>query len=148
MGLLDFIFGKSVRDDNDEQSVPKNIFISFAIEDKVYRDYLVAQAKDKRSPFTFTDMSVKKKWDDAIWKRQCRKKIKGCDGVIVLLSKNTYHAGGVRWEMKCALQEQIPMIGMHIKKKDEDRGSIPPELDDCNVISWSWENLDEFINNL
>ena len=39
--------------------MPKRIFVSFAIEDKFARDNLVHQAKQKRTPFEFTDMSVK-----------------------------------------------------------------------------------------
>lgn len=145
MGIFNFLFGDNSSETTDE---PKRVFISFAIEDKQYRDFLVAQSINKRSPFTFTDMSVKKSWKNEEWKRKCRKRIRECDGIIVLLSKKTYHASGVRWEMKCALEEDIPMIGMHIKKNDSFRGSIPPELDDCEIIDWSWENIEEFIDNL
>lgn len=122
------------------------IFISFAMKDIEYRKHLVSQAKEKKTPFYFIDMSVKKRWAENEWKKKCKSKIKGCDGVIVLLSKNTYHAGGARWEMKCARQLNIPMIGMHIMKKN--RGSIPPELKDVEIINWSWKNLDNFVNNL
>ena len=37
----------------------KKIFISFAIEDEKYRNHFVRQAKLERSPFEFTDMSIK-----------------------------------------------------------------------------------------
>jgi len=104
MGLFDFLLSKNNRDPSVSINLDgeKKIFISFAIEDKQYRDFLIAQSKNKRSPFSFLDMSVKKKWQEEVWKRNCRKKIRDCDGVIVLLSRKTYHAGGVRWEMKCA----------------------------------------------
>ena len=64
------------------------IFVSFAVEDKTYRDFLVGQARNAKSPFEFVDMSVKQPWDNA-WKTNCRTKIKGCDGIIALVSKNT-----------------------------------------------------------
>ena len=63
----------------------KKIFVSFSIEDKKYRDFLVAQAKNERSPFTFVDMSVKEPWSQKIWKEKCREKIQKCDGMIMLL---------------------------------------------------------------
>lgn len=65
--------------------MPKNnrIFISFAVEDKTYRDFLLGQARNEKSPFEFVDMSVKNPWDSA-WKTSCRTKIKGCDGMIAL----------------------------------------------------------------
>lgn len=130
---------------SESKGKKKRIFVSFAIEDEKYRDYLVGQSKMKRTPFGFVDMSVKKNWKESEWKKRCRTKIKGCDGVIVLLSNKTYHADGVRFEMKCANEENIPMIGMHIKKND--KYAIPPELINKRVITWTWDNLEKVINN-
>ena len=93
------------------------IFISFAIEDEKYRDLLKGQAKNENSPFNFTDMSVKEPWDEK-WKTNCRIKIKGCDGVIVLLSKNIKKADGALWEINCAKEEKIPLIGLYIHSDD------------------------------
>ncbi|MBS1683186.1 MAG: TIR domain-containing protein [Bacteroidetes bacterium] len=121
----------------------KKIFVSFAIEDSKYRDFLVAQAKNERSPFTFVDMSVKEPWSQKVWKEKCREKIQNCDGMIMLLSKNTWHSSGARWEVKCAKEEKVPVVGMHIKKKG--RGAKPPELSGKKVIDWTWDDLDETI---
>jgi nucleoside 2-deoxyribosyltransferase len=139
---------KALFEDEEESNkeIKKRIFISFAIEDEQYRDFLVAQAKNERSPFTFVDMSVKQPWDEKIWKQKCRTKIKSCDGMIVLLSKNTWHSSGTRWEIKCAKEEGIPVIGMHIKKNDQ--GSIPPELKGKKIIIWSWDNLANVIKKI
>ncbi len=126
-----------------DKEFKKRIFISFAIEDSKYRDYLVSQAKNEKSPFAFVDMSVKQPWDKMEWKRKCRSKIKSCDGMIVLLSKNTWHSSGARWEIKCAREERIPVIGMHVQKND--KGAIPPELNGKKIITWSWDNLDNTI---
>lgn len=123
----------------------KKVFISFPIEDKKYRDFLVAQAKNKRSPFTFVDMSAKEPWTQNVWKEKCREKIQECDGMIVLLSKNTWHSSGARWEVKCAKEEKVPVIGMHIKK--DAKGAKPPELNGKKVIDWTWDKLDETIKN-
>jgi hypothetical protein len=60
----------------------KRVFISFAAEDIRYRDFLVGQARNESSPFEFVDMSVKQPWDSQ-WKTNCRRKIRGCDGMIV-----------------------------------------------------------------
>lgn len=130
----------------NKKETRKRVFISFAIEDVDYRDYLVDQARKKHSPFDFIDMSVKQKWNEAEWKKKCRTKIKRCDGVIALLSKNTHKASGARWEMKCAIEENVKIIGMHIKKND--KGAIPPELKAKRIIEWNWNNLEKFINQL
>jgi hypothetical protein len=134
---------KTIKRKNNGNASNKKIFVSFAIEDKKYRDFLVAQAKNERSPFTFVDMSVKEPWSQNIWKEKCREKIQKCDGMIVLLSKNTWHSSGARWEVKCAKEEDVPVIGMHVKKGD--KGAKPPELSGKKVIDWTWDNLDESI---
>ena len=124
----------------------KRVFISFAVPEDTYaRDFLVQQAKDNRSPFEFIDMSVKEPWSDS-WKTRCRTKIKGCDGVIALLSKNTPKADGALWEMRCAVEENIPIIGVHIKS--DDKGPIPSVLSGKKIINWTWEGIANFINYL
>ena len=137
MGIIDWLFGEEKR---------KRIFISFAIEDIKYRDYIVQQARREKSPFDFIDMSVKKAWRQAEWKKRCRTKILGCDGVIALISKHTYKAYGARWEIKCALEEKIPTIG--IQTKWDNKGTKPKELKSKKVIRWTWGNIEKFINSL
>ena len=121
------------------------VFISFAVEDKWARDYLVGQAKNEKTPFSFTDMSVKEPFDSQ-WKTNCRRVIKGCDGVIALLSTHTRSAEGARWEMQCAVEESIPIIGVHVDK--DKKGAIPPELAGKKVIEWTWDGIAKFLNGL
>lgn len=132
--------------ENSTDNAKKKIFISFAIEDETYRDYLVQQAKNERSPFNFVDMSVKKPWSEDEWKKRCRTKIKRCDGMIVMLSKNSFYSSGVRWEIKCAKELGIPVIGMYIKKNN--KGDIPPELNGIPIIEWTWDNLSRSLNKI
>ncbi len=124
----------------------KRIFISFAVpEDTRFRDFLVGQSKLGQSPFEFIDMSVKEPWAEA-WRTNCRTKIKGCDGMIALLSKATDNSAGARWEMNCANQEGIPLLGMHVQ--GDNKGVVPAELRNKKVIEWSWPGLAAFIDTL
>lgn len=66
--------------------------------------------------------------------------------MIVMLSKNTFHSSGVRWEIKCAKDERIPVIGMHIKKNN--KGAVPPELKGIPIIEWTWDNLSRSLNKI
>ncbi|MEN8858670.1 MAG: TIR domain-containing protein [Flavobacteriaceae bacterium] len=141
MGLLNWLFGEETK----KKETRKRIFISFAIEDIQYRDHLVSQARNERSPFEFIDMSAKKAWKQDEWKKKCRSKIKGCDGVIALISKNTHLAHGAKWEIKCALEEKVPTIGMQVKWNN--KGAKPKELKNRKVIRWTWNNIEAFINS-
>lgn len=122
------------------------IFISFAIEDVRYRDFLVGQARNEKSPFEFVDMSVKEPWDDS-WKTRCRARMKGCDGVIALVSKNTKNAAGALWEVKCAKEEKIPIKGIYVKEDDKP-ATLPAEFTGVSVVEWTWKNIKQFLDSL
>jgi hypothetical protein len=119
------------------------IFISFAVEDEAYRNLLVGQAKNAKSPFEFVDMSVKEPWDEK-WKTNCRTRIKGCDGVIALVSKHTAKADGALWEIKCAKEEGVPIRGVYCTT--DNRPTFTPE--GLKMLNWTWENIANFINSL
>lgn len=129
-----------------ERFIKKKVFVSFAIEDKKSRDLLVGQSRNDRTPFEFTDMSVKKPWSRA-WKTRCRKRIKSCSGVIVLISKSTFQADGALWEIRCAAEERIPTRALYIN--NESRGcTLPAELKGQHIYKWSWENIKKFVEKL
>lgn len=122
----------------------KRVFIAFAVEDKKFRDFVVGQSKLDKSPFEFVDMSVKEPWDQK-WKTNCRTRIKGCDGVVGLVSKNTAKAEGQLWEIQCAYDENKPVMLMYV---NEERPALPSLLKDKRINVWSWDNLKNFIEKL
>ncbi len=124
----------------------KRLFISFAIEDSNLRDLLVGQAKNEKSTFEFVDMSVKEPWDSE-WKKKCRTKIKGCDGMIVIVTKNTKDADGQLWEVKCSKDESIPVKGIW-GNKDDKPSTLPDELKSVTVVNWTWDNIKNFLDSL
>jgi len=124
----------------------KRVFISFAIEDKWARDYLRGQARNERSPFEFVDMSAKEPWDEK-WKTNCRTRIKGCDGVIALVSKKTASASGQLWEINCAKDEGVPVRGVYTTT-DKRPATLPAALGGTRVLGWTWANIKSFVDSL
>ena len=122
----------------------KRVFVAFAVEDKVYRDFLKGQSLNTNSSFEYTDMSVKEPWDSE-WKKKCRSRIKGCDGMIALLSSNSLSASGEKWEIGCAKEEGVPLIGMYIHSDDK---SSPSEMSGAKKIAWTSEGIESFIDSL
>lgn len=131
--------------DGRAMAAKNRVFISFAIEDAYARDFLVGQARNNRCPFDFVDMSVKEAFDES-WKTRCRSRIKGCDAVIALISRNTARATGARWEIWCARDERVPLLGVYVNK--DDKPVPPPELVGVRTIEWSWNGIASFINKL
>lgn len=124
----------------------KRIFISFAIEDERLRDLLRGQSRNNNSSFEYVDMSVKEPWD-SMWMTKCRTRIKGCDGMISIITKNTKKASGQIWEMNCAKEENVPIIGIY--GNDEHLGiKIPNECGYVRLMDWTWSNISNWINSL
>lgn len=123
----------------------KRVFTSFAVEDKNIRDLFVGQAKHDRVPYEFIDMSVKQPWDNE-WKSQCRTRIRSCSAMIVLISKHLKNASGAIWEIECAKQENIPILGVYMS----GCGILdsPDELLGIKKVNWTWADIGAFINNL
>lgn len=123
----------------------KRIFTSFAIEDVRIRDLFVGQARLERVPYELVDMSVKEPWSSE-WKTKCRTKIKGCDGVVVLISEHLKKADGAIWEINCAKEEGIPILGVYMKGCNIF--DSPYEMSGIKKVNWTWSNIADFVNNL
>jgi hypothetical protein len=122
----------------------KRIFIAFAKEDERIRDLIKGQALNTNSPFEYIDMSVKEPYDTE-WKQRVRTRIRGSDGVIALLSKNSLTAAGEKWEITCAVEEKKRLLGLWIYKNDNSK---PAEMGSAKCIVWTWDGIASFINSL
>ena len=123
----------------------KRVFVAFAIEDETTKILFTGQAKNAKVPYEFVDMSLKEPFDEK-WKTNCRTRIKGCDGAIALISKNTKKAEGELWEIDCAKDEKIPLIGVYIK--EATNSDKPDNMYGVICKEWTWENVRDFIESL
>lgn len=125
--------------------MPDRIFIAFAYEDANLRTMLVGQARHEQSPFEFVDMSVKQPWDTE-WKTKCRTRIRGCKGVIGIITNRTPQADGQLWELSCAYQEGKPVLLMY---GNNDRPiNLPAPVAGKAIRIWSWPNIVTFLEAL
>ena len=122
----------------------KVIFIAFPIEDERQRDFLKGQSLNAASPFEFIDMSVKEPYDSN-WKERVRTRIRRSDAVIALVSKNTLNSSGQKWEINCAKEENKKMIGIWAYSDDRTK---PDVLYGYRILSWTWDNIANFIDRL
>ena len=120
------------------------IFIIHATEDNLSFDKLTGQARTAKLKAEFDHMQAKQAWVPG-WKGQCRTRIYNCDGAIVLISKHTSQ-GSVGWELECAQAFAFPMLGVYVDKPE--RGFVPEQLRDLNLIEWNWPEIARFIQSL
>ena len=62
-----------------------------------------------------------------------------------LISSKTPGATGQRWEIKCALEEEKPLLGLWI---EDDYRTKPSEMGIAPCKVWTWPNVAGFIDDL
>ena len=118
----------------------KRVFISFDYDnDSEIKGSLVAQSRLSDSPFDIVDMSIKEAIDSN-WKEYARRRIKGCDCVIVLCGYYTDRAKGVSAELTIAQEEKIPYFLLRGRNGGYVRKPIGAKNYD-KVYDWTWKNL-------
>lgn len=122
----------------------KTVFIAFAKEDEATRNLFTGQRVHPDTPFEFTDMSVKEPYSSE-WKTRVRTRIRRSDGVIALISSSTPKAIGQLWEISCAVEEGVPVIGIWI---EDGYRTKPAEIGSARCVSWTWDNVANFIDGL
>ena len=120
------------------------VFISFDYDhDSDLKNMLVGQARNSDSPFEITDMSIK----EAIakeWKDNARRRIKGCDVLIVICGKETDTATGVSSELKIAQEEGVPYFLLW-GRSDEVCVRPAAAAKSDKIYKWTWSNLKSLI---
>jgi hypothetical protein len=118
--------------------MPPRAFISFEMEDRWARGFLVQQAQDKRNDIAFVDYSVQDPFD-ASWKTNCRARIGRTKGTIVLVGATTYKSEAVKWEIDETIRQGHAMFGIQINS--DKTYPIPPGLSAANVIRWNFDQI-------
>lgn len=120
----------------------KRAFISFDYDhDQGLKTLLVGQSRHPDTPFAIADHSIKEA--SAAWKEEARKRIKGCDVVIVLCGKNTDTATGVSAEITIAKEEGVDFFLLEGYK---DGGCKRPKAASTSkMYAWTWENLKNLV---
>ncbi len=113
-------------------------FISFQMEDKWAREFLVQHAKDQDNDIEFHDYSVHEPFSKK-WKTNCKERIARTHGTIVLIGSQTYSSEACLWEIAETLRQKHPIFGIQINK---DKTYIIPEgLSSNRVIRWNFKDI-------
>ena len=118
----------------------KRTFISFDYDhDSDLKNLLVGQARNNDSPFEITDMSIKEPISNN-WKANARRRIKGCDVVVVICGKYTDTATGVSAELRIAQEESVPYFLLWGRA---DSNCVKPTAVKTSdkIYKWTWDNL-------
>jgi hypothetical protein len=122
----------------------KNIFISFAYEDKNEVELLRGQAKNANSDLNFRDYSVKVPYDSEqaeYIRMRIRERIRACSVAVVYLSEHSATSKWVNWEIAEATRLGKGVVGMY--KGTTPPRHLPPAIRECGaeVVPWSHQAM-------
>lgn len=113
-------------------------FISFEMEDRWARDFLVQHARDKTNQIELYDYSVQDPFDSR-WKSECSKRIALTRGTIVLVGETTHKSDAVLWEIAETAKQDHYIFGIHIFK--DKTFPVPAGLPAANMIRWDFAQI-------
>lgn len=126
----------------------KKIYVGSAESDIRYRDMLVygRHRWELYSNPTLDFLTLDRKEMEWVqYKPIVEKVIQGVEGVMMIVSAQTSKDPLALWEIDCSLSNQIPIVGVDIRRKSE--GNIPTNLAG-KMTNYGWEWFAEFLNGL
>jgi Thoeris protein ThsB, TIR-like domain len=113
-------------------------FISFEMEDRWARDFLVQHARNKDTSIDFTDYSVHEPFDEK-WKTNCKARIEASKGTIVMVGATSAKSEAVLWEIAETNRQGHPIFGIQINSSKTH--AIPDGLPSSRVIRWDFDSI-------
>ena len=128
--------------------IKRNVFISFAWEDRNEVNLLRAQAKNENSNLEFNDFSLRKPFNskDADYiKRGIRERIRQSSVTVVYISGKTADSEWVDWEIRESLKMGKGVLAMH--KGDTPPKRLPKAIIENNieVLPWNQQRINDAI---
>jgi hypothetical protein len=130
--------------DGGDEGKGRNIFISFAHEDKADVELLRGQARKEDAELTFQDYSVRVPFDSEqaeYIRRQIRERIRRTSVTVVYLSESAARSKWVNWEVEEACRLGKGVVGVY--KGDAPPQELPKSVRDCGaeVVPWKHKTL-------
>ena len=118
----------------------RRAFISFDYDhDERLKNLLVGQSRNKNTPFTITDWSIKEA--SPIWRSEARRRISRVELVIVICGYRTHQAVGVAHEVAIARDVGTPFYLLRGHKYGWVRRPRGTSFLSEPLHEWTWNNL-------
>lgn len=121
----------------------RNVFLSFAMEDRDLVNLFRGQAKSSRSDIVFRDYSVKEPFERA-WKTNAGRLIGMCSATICLVGPSTWRSDAVDWEIRKSAELGKRLLAVNLTPGIKRR---PAALRELGVPTVEW-NADAIMREL
>jgi len=119
------------------------VFVSYDYDnDKVLKEFIIAQSKLADSPFEVQDLSLKEAAPEKEWEAKARIAISRSEVFMVMLGPKTIDAPGVLKEVAIAQElgkTRFQVIGYKVGTED---WAVPGA---GRTYRWDWENLKKLL---
>lgn len=129
------------------QKIKKKVFISFDFDnDQHLKNFLLGQAKNSKSFFSFSDKSFNRHVNGD-WKKVARNKIRKSDLILFMCGEKTHTATGVTAELEIAKELGKPCY--FLKGYKDKRCTLPKGASEwsTDVTDWTWKNIETILRN-
>ena len=123
--------------------MPRNVFLSFTMEDKGLVNLFRGQAESKHSSLVFHDYPVKETFEYT-WKTNVERLIRSCSVMICLIGKTTHRSKAVDWEVRKSVELGKQIMAVAI---ESPMPTVPLSLAELNVGPLPWD-IDRIVGEL
>lgn len=128
------------------------VFVSFDYDNnKKQKDAFSAQAKNDKIDFEFADFSCKETLPQSKWEEMIKNKINTCNVLLVLISTHSVQAIGVKKEIKMAVEQNVPVVGIYLPDENgsyfsSQNTTLPEGIFHSNCKIWSVDNVNSLLD--
>lgn len=116
------------------------LFVACAPSDLKYAELIVAKARHDKLPIIF-DSFGEGRSTDATWQLECRRRIRACRALVLLLSPRTRASPRAVWQVQCARALNVPVVAISVAFGGDVDPLCDIELDGQSLVGWKWKAI-------
>jgi hypothetical protein len=122
-----------------DTSLPR-VFIACAPQDLKYAEVITARARGDQLPVRF-DGFGEGRVDEVGWQLECRRRIRSSRVVVVLVSPHSRESRRALWQVACAREHGIPVVGITVTFDDEAERARGAPVGEESLVGWKWRTI-------
>jgi len=116
------------------------LFVACAPQDLKFSELIVAKARADRLPLVF-DGFGEGRVDEIGWQLECRRRIRSARAVVVLVSPHTRESPRALWQVVCARELGLPVVGVTVSFEDADERGCGEVVGMESIVGWKWKTI-------
>lgn len=116
------------------------MFLACAPQDLKFAELITARARADQLPIAF-DTLGEGRTDEIGWQLECSRRIRGARVIVVLVSPHTRGSARVKWQVQCARELGLAVLGITVGFGDEAESEGEALVSGGPVVGWKWKTI-------